>query len=184
MNFVGTKLNNSANNYRTIGRGNEKGMNDRRNGRKERTKGERENSADHSLWLCSWLSWSSSFVHASTLYPSMVFLPRGFVPLFIEPYYFIATRRWMHFAHAVVQRKVFRPFRAHLCRSIWPRCSSGSFDEIVLRILLSFFLSFFPPIFTLTDWRTIYRRPFGQVQLIRFRWYSSQLAFRARRASL
>lgn len=69
---------NSANNHR--GRQGRK-RNDRRAAegrtrRKDEWKKRRGNSADHSLWLCSWLSRSSSFIHASTV-PSMVFLPCG-----------------------------------------------------------------------------------------------------------
>lgn len=68
---------NSANNHR--GRQGRK-RNDRRAAEgRTRRKDEwkrRGSSADHSLWLCSWLSRSSSFIHASTV-PSMVFLPCG-----------------------------------------------------------------------------------------------------------
>lgn len=109
---------NSANNHhaRQGRKKNDRNTTVGRRRRRRKDEWKERNSADHSLWLCSWLSRSSSFIHASTV-PSMVFLPCGFMPLFIEAYYFIATRLWMHFAHAVVQRKVFRPSTADL------RCS-------------------------------------------------------------
>lgn len=83
---------------------------ERRRGRerkRERDARRTKSPLDRSLWLCSWLSRSGLFIHASMVLLSTVFLPRRFVPLFIEAYYFIATGLWMHSAHAVVRRGEF-----------------------------------------------------------------------------